>query len=395
MKVAHFSRFAPNLSGQYGTVKDLIKAEREQGIDARLIAVTSSPGVEFTHAKIYTDEWLTTEKMEWAEEADVLVRHVLVPQKYMYSGKQPKVMCLHGRPENSFLLGVYTPNDVYRTIYSERDVWDSFVSFWDEHIFHWSRLLDKSKLHYVPAMCDLEKFRPEGPKRDFGENSGSPNIVIVDQWREDTTPYNVLHAALLFQEKYCPTAKVHVYGIRKNDAVMNMTKWLDEGGGFGDRKGTISKMVETYRAADMVVTPHVIATRVIREAMACGTPIVAGGDCPYTQYGADPRNIIAYADEIKRLWDDIQAKKPHTESECLVAKAANLFNLEQTGVAMKKVLESAVANHKPESKEYAERLESSRAARRRAKKAELKQLQKGMVKQHFAAANMPTGGGQG
>jgi len=387
MKAAHFSRFAPNLSGQYGTVKDLIKAERQQGIDARLISIDSSPGVEFTTAKIHTDDWLTTEKIEWADEADILVRHVLVPQKYMYSGKQPKVMCLHGRPENSFLLGVYTRNDVYRTVQSERDTWDAFISFWDEHIFHWSQLIDKSKLNYVPAMCDLEQFCPEGPKRDFGENSGSPNIVIVDQWREDTTPFNVLHAALLFREKYCPTAKVHIYGMMKKDPIKNLAKWLADQGGIGDRKSTISRMAETYRAADIIVTPHVIATRVIREAMACGTPMVTGGGSPYSMYGCDPRNIEEYAVEIKKCWADIKANKPHTETECLVAKAKNLFNLEQTGVAMKKVLEKVVANHRPESKEYAERQENSRAARRREMKSQQKQ-QRGMVNQHFAGAGV-------
>ena len=387
MKVAHFSRFVPNLSGQYGTVKDLIKAERQQGIDAQLIAIDSSPGVEFTTARINKDDWLVTKPMEWADEADVLVRHVLVPQKHMYSGKQAKVMCLHGRPENSFLLGLYTRNDVYQTVYSERDTWDAFVSFWDEHIFHWSRLIDKSKLNYVPAMCDLEKFCPEGPKRDFGEHSGSPNIVVIDQWREDTTPFNVIHAALLFREKYCPTAKVHIYGMMKKDPINNLAKWLADKGGIGDRKSTISKMTETYRAADILVTPHVIATRVIREAMACGTPMVTGGDSPYSIYGCDPRNIESYAGEINRCWDDIKAKKPHTEKECLVAKAKNLFNLEQTGVAMKKVLQAAIDNHRPESKEYAVRMENSRAARRREMKAQQKK-QRGMVQQHFAGAGV-------
>ncbi len=386
MKVAHFSRFAPNMSGQYGTVKDLIKAERQQGIDARLIAVNSSPGIEFTGTKIQKDGWLTTEKMEWADEADVLVRHVLVPQKYMYSGKQPKVMCLHGRPENSFLLGVHTRNDVYRTIYSERDTWDMFVSFWEEHIFHWSQLIDKSKLHYVPAMCDLEHFCPDGPKRGFGKNSGSPNIVIVDQWREDTTPYNVLHAALLFREKYCPTAKIHIYGIRKHDAVMNMTKWLDDKGGIGDRKGPIKKMAETYRAADIVVTPHVIATRVIREAMACGTPIVTGGDCQYSpRYGADPRNAESYAAQINKCWQDIKYKHHATKPATIRNQAEEWFNLDQTGIAMKKVLQAAIDNHRPESREYAERQENSRAARRREMKAKQKQLQRAMINQHLAA----------
>ena len=387
MKVAHFSRFAPNLSGQYGTVKDLIKAERQQGIDARLIAVNSSPGIEFTGTKQQTDDWLTTEKMEWADEADVLVRHVLVPQKYMYSGKQPKVMCLHGRPENSFLLGVYTQNDVYRTVHSERDTWDSFVTFWDEHTFHWSQLIDKSKINYVPAMCDLEQFCPEGPKRDFGENSGSPNIVIVDQWREDTTPFNVLHAALLFREKYCPTAKVHIYGMMKKDPIKNLAKWLADQGGIGDRKSTISRMAETYRAADIIVTPHVIATRVIREAMACGTPMVTGGRCDYSAFGCDPRSIEAYAEEINSCWIDIQEKNFNTNKETIRQDAERLFNLEQTGVAMKKVLEKVIANHRPESKEYAERQENSRAARRREMKSQQKQ-QRGMVNQHFAGAGV-------
>ena len=37
MKIAHFAVFSPNLSGMYGSVRDLIIAERLQGIDAQFI----------------------------------------------------------------------------------------------------------------------------------------------------------------------------------------------------------------------------------------------------------------------------------------------------------------------------------------------------------------------
>ena len=377
MKVAHFSRFVPNQSGQYGTVKDLIKAERGLGVDAGFIAPMMGQGVETSAAIARKDGWLQTEKMEWADDADILVRHVLVPSKMVHSGKQAKVMCLHGRPENSFLLGIYSLNAVYNTVYYERKTWDMFVTFWEEFKFHWSQLIDdsESRLRYVPAMCDLDLYNPEGDKRDLGELSGKPNIVIADMWREDTTPYNVLHAAAYFKANYCPEAAIHVYGIPKDKkSIVDLNRILKNKGVIGETIGLCRKMEKTFRAADIVVTPHVIATRVIRESMSCGTPIVAGGDCPYTQYGGDPRNIQAFAKEINRCWEDIKVNPDLGKDFRL--RAEKEFNLEQTGRAMIAVFDEVLKRRKDSGAdgEYAIRQEQSRSAKRRQQKQSKKQL---------------------
>ena len=383
MRVAHFARFVPNLSGQYATVKDLIKAEIQQGIDAGFIAIQSGPGFEGGAGMARQDDWMKTKKMDWAESADIIVRHVSVPSKFVYSGKQPKLMCLHGRPENSFLLGVYSPNDVYNTVFCEKKTWDNFVTFWPEFVFHWTKLLgeESHRLNYVPAMVDLETFSPEGERRDFAENSGSPNIVIADQWREDTTPYNVLHAALYFRDYYCPTAAIHVYGIRKHRAMLNLVRRLRGPGYLGQTKGACNRMEQTFRAADIVVTPHVIATRIIRETMACGTPLVAGGGCSYTSYNADPRNTELSAGEINKCWQDIKTN-PQLGKDFRI-RAEKEFSLEQTGKAMVKLFERMLDERakKPEIDISVAKRENSRAERRRQEKKKLKQLQQKNMQQ--------------
>ena len=75
---------------------------------------------------------------------------------------------------------------------------------------------------------------------------------------------------------------------------------------IGEVKGRVDNLVEIYNAADLLITPHIIATRTIREASACGLPVVAGGGQPYTPYFADPEQPGEYSAAISRAWTDIR-----------------------------------------------------------------------------------------
>ena len=61
-----------------------------------------------------------------------------------------------------------------------------------------------------------------------------------------------------------------------------------------------------FRAAGILITPHVIATRVVREALASGVPIVAGNGNPYTQYVANYLDVHGFAAKINECWNDVK-----------------------------------------------------------------------------------------
>ncbi|KKL65728.1 hypothetical protein LCGC14_2152090 [marine sediment metagenome] len=306
LKVAHFAAFGPGRSGQYATVRDLIFAERKFGIDAQFIDCAVCPKClknEGCDGK--KDGNIKTQTMDWATNADMFIRHSAIPIELEGMGK-PIILCLHGRPENSYLLEKYGQIPVYSFIrevaHDER--YKTIVTFWKEHLFYFKHLIPEKPVAYVPSMVNLEQYSPVGPVRNYSSRAGNPNIMIADMWREDTTPFNILFAAVKFIEKYCKTGRIHLYGVSSNkrDPIHIIINQLAKSGFLGDVCTLMPNMSEQYRAADFLITPHVIATRVVREALACGLPFISGTGNKYTSFSGDPRDVEGFADVINNAW---------------------------------------------------------------------------------------------
>ena len=349
LKVAHFAAFGPGRSGQYATVKDLILAERRFGIDAQFIdCVVCSTCRKNEGCEGKTDGKIVTQSMDWATNADIFVRHSVIPHELESMGK-PIILCLHGRPENSFLLEKYKQMPIlsFMREVAADEKYKALVTFWEEHLNFFKNFLPEKPMTFVPAMVDLEQYNPEGPKRDYSTRKGHPNIMIADMWREDTTPFNVLFAAVEFIEKYCPTGRIHLYGVPsdKRSPIHKIVQQLSAKGYLGDVCTLMPEMAEQYRAADFLVTPHVISTRVIREAMACGLPVVAGGGNPYTNFTCDPRNIKNFADEINRAWKCVK-ETPGGMRGHYRQLAEDNFDMDAAGKAMAGVFDSVIQKEK-------------------------------------------------
>lgn len=328
MKVAHFGHFAPHQAGICQTALDMILAERAVGIDSQYIDYAGNKKpcrVGLKHGEI------VTVGPSWADSADILVRHSAIPPIIEKKGK-PIIMCMHGRPEYTFLLEMSKQSAVLSEYLkcAEKPNYKGFITFWKEHVPFLEFLLAGRQIDYVPAMVDLDRYNPAGSKFDFKEHRGSPNIVIADMFRADSTPFNVLAGAAYFVKKYCPTAKVHIFGLQGQDknpvkAVLDSYK---KAGVLGVNVGLVKNMDTVYRAADILVTPHIIATRVIREALASGLPVVGGIGCPYTQFQANACDTEALAAEIKRCWDYTKLNIPKTLSR---QTAENNFGVKTAG----------------------------------------------------------------
>jgi len=346
MRVAHCATVAPNRCGLYGTTRDLISAEVKYGIDAGILNVGTSDkeplinGLQEGYPKV-KDKSVDVKSYEWAKEADVCIRHSYIPVELQNSGKV-LLLALHGRPESSFRLEQSRQHAIMTTVQRRAadDRYKGFLVFWKEYMLHWSTLVPAKKLFYVPAPVDLDYYSPKGEKFDFGENAGSPNILIADIWREDVLPFNLIYAALLFQQKYCKTAKIHISALQGNNfKVMSGTLLgIKATGALGTINPITNKINDLYRAADIVITPHTIATRIVRESLACGTPVVAGAGNKYTPYTASPMDTESFAKAINNCWEDY--RQSPTEVRAMARKTAEVaFNFDNTGKAMKAVLE--------------------------------------------------------
>lgn len=348
LKVAHFAQFGPNQAGISGTAIDMVMAERTAGIDSQLIDYNGKKPCKVG----LTDGGVTTIGPSWAKGADIIVRHSAIPLAIQKMNK-PQVMCIHGRPEYGFLLQYNKKMDLLDEYFkcAKDSRYKAFITFWKEHQSYLDRLLPGSNIEYVPAMVNLETYKPSGVRIDYDGDGGTPNILIADMFRDDTTPFNVLMAAAEYIERYNPAAKIHIYGLQRagQNPVKCVIDSLRKKGMIGQAKSITRDMPQIYRANDILVTPHRIATRVIREALASGLPIVAGMGCPYTPYEADARDTEGFARMIDQCWRDMSYSEGNMRAEKIDARkmARKNFSLDLAGEAAKKIFEQIMKEPKP------------------------------------------------
>jgi len=355
MQIAHFAVFSPNKSGMYATVRDLILAERMQGIDAQFIDYNfdgpdnGRAGMNYSKVGL-CDADIVTISPDWAyEEADILIRHALITEPIIRVGK-PIIMAMHGRPEYSYMLEHYGQSPVMSIMANHEtdEKYAAYMTFWQEHLLPWNLIMPKREIIYIPVPVDLKRFNPDGEKYSSANWTGHPNIMVADMWREDITPFPMISAVETFRQKYSPAAKLHIFGMPHKDKGFSaqLGTRLRASGLVGECNMTVPFLDRVYRSADILVTPHRIATRIIREALASGCPVVAGTGCQYTPYTADPRDPEAFAAQIDRCWRDFQERGDEFRAKVRnVAEVA--FGYEATGKAMLELGEKVMASPKP------------------------------------------------
>jgi glycosyltransferase involved in cell wall biosynthesis len=295
MRVAHVAVVTPHRAGLYETTRDLVAAERRAGLDARIIDPIKEP-------EITEDRGVPIVGPGFAKECQVLVNHSGL-SKELNRLALPVIHVLHGRPYSSFLLEQQEKIAVYSYLNRIRNDprFKLFVTFWPEYLPYWSTLLPSDRLHAVAAPVDLERWTPQGPTGyDFQGHKGRINMVCASMWRQDDPPYHIIHAFRLFAAR-TPGARLHVYGAPgKGTAWEILKRVLQADGILGEVVGIVMGLDNVYRAADVAIAPHRIATRSVREPLACGCNVVMAPGNNYTPFQADPEDLEAYAAQIGR-----------------------------------------------------------------------------------------------
>ncbi len=305
MRIVHYAQFGPRSCGLYETVKDLIVVERKLGVDALLVDVDGATGE--TGRVGLVDGDVVTSEPEVAWDADVLVRHTAIPARWQNIGV-PIVMALHGRPESSYRISTGGENDIIQGIANKaRDArYKAFVYFWPQFELPWRSIVGE-KLRYVPAPVDLTYY---GQGKDLGL-SGSRRILIADIWRDDVIPLDSLFGAARYVERYNPAARIHIVGMPDRGKELAAAQPFLNGlrHCIGSASGIRREIRDWYRSCDVLVTPHTIATRVIRESLAAGLPVVASPGCECANETADPRCHEEIAAAIQNCLIDRDARR--------------------------------------------------------------------------------------
>jgi len=290
MNIVHLAIVSPHRAGLYETVRDIVAAEVALGHEACIVD-PQQPGV---------DRGAPMGHAGRVEACDVLVNHSGLGS--CKESSKPIVHCLHGRPESSFRLENNGSAPVYSML--ERAAKDPqykrFVTFWPETLPFWELLLADRDIDVLPPPVDLSAWTPDGPSGyTFGGQAGQRNVVIADLWREDRTPFHAIHgfvAARMF-----PQVKLHIYGRPKKHSSLDvLLRQLERIGALGEVRGLIVGLANVYRSADLVLSSNVIATRTVREALACGCPVLHAGRADIGTTGVNNwEDPLEWADSLR------------------------------------------------------------------------------------------------
>ena len=274
MKICHIAIVTPGKAGLYETTRELVAAERRMHVDARIY---DPKPTAFYPVGQKEDRGALLADRSFVDEADLIVDH---------SGcdgttdglKTPHILVAHGRPRYSFLSEVNGRAPVYSYHYrlEREEKYRAVVTFWPEHVAYLRATFQKTPVLAIPPSVDLTAWSHSGPMGySFGGKAGAFNLVCTDAWREDVDLFDTLHAAILAAREV-NGIRVHIYGKQTSSDRGWSSLWrvMRDAGILGEVHGWVKGLDNVYRVADMLITPQRIYTRSIREAMACGCPVV-------------------------------------------------------------------------------------------------------------------------
>lgn len=324
MKVAHAVVITPHRCGLYETTRELVAGLRALGVDSRMV----DPAPKDVKKPENEDRGAPYASMGWGVDADLIVNHSGFDNTPLGATKQPWVLVAHGRPRSGFLSEVKgsTPCYSWKGTVNKDPRLKHVVTFWQEHVPYWQFIMPDKPIKFVPPSVDLEAWKFDGPKGyKFHGKRGRLNIVISDPIRDDVDWFYPLQAAGLFAREV-EGVKIHVYGrigkTRGHDALIRR---IQDDGNMGEIQGWVHGGLDhVYRAASLVLTANDIDVRTVREAEACGCPVVRITDLN-SKWRVDMQAAIRQVDEGRKL---------------ISMKAATKFNPKVTAQKFKAILEA-------------------------------------------------------
>jgi len=319
-------RFREASSGLYESARDFVHADELAGrqsvfVDtgARINGVHQAPKAGATDER---GGWtLRTVGPREAADADVWVWHDLPSAEVQGLSSAPIISILHGRPESGLLMELANPGLLVYTYFVDQGRQDRIkiqATMIREHMPYWRNVLPESKLRLIDhPPVDPARFSPGGPLWDV-PSPGDNNVLICDSWREDVGIFNALNACCIAAESI-PRLKVWIMGVapasvRSIAPLLGKLRDLGAVNGLGNIYARTPRMDDVYRSADVLLTEHVIPTRVMTEALACGCEVVAASGCRYTEWTADPSDPGKTAAELGYCFNAMDARGWHSQN---------------------------------------------------------------------------------
>ncbi len=314
MRLVHSVVVTPGQCGLYETANDLISAERELGVDVIVVDPMQDKKVR--------------------PDCDVIVDHSGLSDDMWKSGT-PVIHVRHGRPHSTFLIQEQGGRKVFSFLRSGRNRYARVVTFWQQHVPYLKLLFDRKDIDCLPPPVNLKRWVPDGPSHDFKGNRGVFNLLCTDIFRQDEDPFHVLTACGLLPKEF----KIHVAGLKGGINLATNTLITSIGENRGSMFDWIKNLDYLYRAVDLVISPHKIATRAIRESMACGTPVIADLRNEHATFTADAHDATAFAEGITSAMSTCRRGPTNARTW-----AEDHFDSENTAIGFLKVAEEVISS---------------------------------------------------
>ena len=352
MKIAHYCPWAPNRCGMYEAARDFIRADILGGHEAYLIDTGASTDGTFQgYATNPSDTrngfTLPITTFDKVLDADIIVAHSGIPDNWIVKNQTPIIWILHGRPVDCFRPEQNGESKKAYTLLANLAKWPrvkKMVTMWEEHYPFWEPIVPSEKLVLLdPPPMDEDRFSAKGNKHVISkECKGDLNLLIADSWRSDVDIYEIMNGIILAGKKI-KGLKIHNYAVETQKGSTNVVEpwnlifdYTKRLGIQGEIFGRVTDMEQIYRAMDVTITPHRIATRIIGESLCCGTPVIAGGS-KFTKWNCHPEDAESVAEAIEKFAEDY-TKNPKEIKE-YVKETAQKFNLKSWGERMNKIYE--------------------------------------------------------
>ena len=249
----------------------------------------------------------------------------------------PIVWLLHGRPLDCF-RGEQNGQSKSYSLTAEIARWPrvrALVTLWKEHYEYWRVLIPEEKLVLIDSPpIDTKRFSLDAPIYQIpAERRGEINILIADSWRPDVDICELANSTL-YAAKATPGVRVHFYAMEKPlgpwEHLVGVNGAYERAEVLGEVWERVQNMQCVYRAMDILLTPHVIGTRTLLEAVACGVYVIGARDNRWATATANPASAEsvteAVTEAVYRIRSEPEIRAMQARRICPLAKYARAIN---------------------------------------------------------------------
>ena len=350
MNIVHVAPYGPNLAGIYEAARDMVRADVNQGHQAFFVDAgaqpVGSPNRNPCQIGAVDDRAgfsIITVSPDVCNSADVIMLHTGCDNQWLVWNQAPIIMVVHGTPIAAFRVEQRGPHTSY-SVYTVGASWPrvkAMLYFWPEFRPYWDVVFppEKSVVFDYPPI-DQARFssKSNGDEWEIPRfQRGQYNGLICDSWREDSDILEIVHGAMEASRRI-QGLTWHIYAANQPlGPYEHIVAEMRKHGWLGTIAGRRPDMEQVYRSFDFVLSGRRSVSRVIAEALSCGTPVIADRGCTAANYAADKESPTDVAGAVQALVGRLDNDKEDLKREALAI--SERFNLGTYGQAISKVYE--------------------------------------------------------